>query len=142
MHSEDCALCKVGMHQTQPEPCTRCNICTPCIRVQCKTANCRHKLIQKIFNGVNLFLFPFPSCVWVLDAHTKGNQMKKNEVREQVANYLSAYPDVTYATVSAMLCCSIATVGKIAREYGITRQRKALNLADVSVLNVHVEERD
>lgn len=50
--------------------------------------------------------------------------MTRKEARERIADYLKANPHMTYREVSAKLNCGLSTIGKIAREFGITRYNK------------------
>jgi DNA invertase Pin-like site-specific DNA recombinase len=60
--------------------------------------------------------------------------MTRKKVRQTIAEYLGAHPELTYKQVAEKLNCGLSTVGNIAREFGIARQRKALSDADLSSL--------
>ena len=54
--------------------------------------------------------------------------------RSRIAEYLNAHPEVSYKELAATLNCSMSTIATIAREHHVVRQRKALNLDDLTVL--------
>ena len=58
----------------------------------------------------------------------------RKEARAKIAEFLKAHPEVSYRELAAGLGCALSTVATIAREYKIVRQRKALNLDDLSKL--------
>jgi DNA-binding MurR/RpiR family transcriptional regulator len=58
----------------------------------------------------------------------------RTEARTKIAEYLKAHPEVSYKELAAKLGCAASTIATIAHKAGIVRQRKALNLADVSKL--------
>ena len=58
--------------------------------------------------------------------------MTRKEARQRVAEYMKANPGLTYKQVSEILSCGLSTVGAIAKEFGIRRQRKALSEADLA----------
>jgi DNA invertase Pin-like site-specific DNA recombinase len=60
--------------------------------------------------------------------------MTRRKVRQTIAEYLKSHQELTYKQVAAKLNCGLSTVGNIAREFGITRQRKALSDADLTSL--------
>ncbi len=60
--------------------------------------------------------------------------MTRREVRQKIAQYLKTHPELTYKQLAEKLNCGLSTVGNIAREFGIERQRKALTDADLSSL--------
>jgi predicted XRE-type DNA-binding protein len=60
--------------------------------------------------------------------------MTRKEVRQKIAEYLKANPELTYKQASEALHCGQSTVSTIAREYGITRLRKPLSESDLNNL--------
>jgi hypothetical protein len=62
-----------------------------------------------------------------------------SEVRQKIAEYLKANPELTYKAVAEKLHCAPTTISSIAREFGVTRQRKALSEADLIALGLHTD---
>jgi hypothetical protein len=60
--------------------------------------------------------------------------MSHKEVRAAIAEYLRNHPELSYKQLALKLNCATSTVATIAREHGITRQRKALSDADLKGL--------
>jgi hypothetical protein len=58
--------------------------------------------------------------------------MDRQEVRCTIAEYIKAHPELTYAQIGAKLNCSTSTIGTIAREFKIIRQRRALTEVDLA----------
>lgn len=60
--------------------------------------------------------------------------MSHKEARAAIAEYLKNHPELSYKEVALKLNCATSTVGTIACQHGITRQRKALSDADLKGL--------
>jgi uncharacterized protein YerC len=64
--------------------------------------------------------------------------MTRKEVRKKVAEYIALHPELTYRRISEKLDCSLCTIGRIAREFSISRhQHKPISEADLSKLEVN-----
>jgi hypothetical protein len=60
--------------------------------------------------------------------------MSHKKVRAAIAEYLKNHPELSYKEVALKLNCATSTVATIARQHGITRQRRALSDADLKGL--------
>jgi len=56
------------------------------------------------------------------------------EVRNKVAAYIAAHPELSYKTISEKLDCSESTIATIARAAGINRRPRVMANLDLSVL--------
>jgi DNA-binding MurR/RpiR family transcriptional regulator len=64
--------------------------------------------------------------------------MTNREARQQVAEYIHTHPQMTYRQISEKLDCGLSTIGRIAREFNISRQKnKPITEADLSKLEVN-----
>ena len=60
--------------------------------------------------------------------------MTRREARKSLAEYLKENPTISYKDVAEKLNCSLSTVGGVAREFGVRRQRKPLDADCLSKL--------
>jgi hypothetical protein len=60
--------------------------------------------------------------------------MTRKQVRQGIAVYIKAHPELTYRELAETLNCGLSAIAAIAHEFGITRQRKPLSEADLRKL--------
>ena len=60
--------------------------------------------------------------------------MTRKEARQLLAEYLKQHPEPSYRDVAEKLNCGLSTVGGVAREFGVRRQRKAFGADYLSKL--------
>ena len=60
--------------------------------------------------------------------------MTRKEARQLLAEYLKQHPELSYRDVAEKLNCGLSTVGGVAREFGVRRQRKAFDADYLSKL--------
>jgi uncharacterized protein YerC len=61
--------------------------------------------------------------------------MTSKEARQKVAGFIKNNPHLTYKQISEKLDCGLSTIGRVAREFQISRQKhKPLCEADLSKL--------
>lgn len=62
--------------------------------------------------------------------------MTRQEVRKVIAEFIHSHPTLTYREIAETLHCGQSTIGGIARQFGIRRQRAPLNADDLSKLEL------
>ena len=60
--------------------------------------------------------------------------MANREAQQAIAAYVATHPTFTLRQIAEKLDCHTSTVSRIARRYGVARQRTELNMHDVAKL--------
>jgi DNA invertase Pin-like site-specific DNA recombinase len=60
--------------------------------------------------------------------------MTRKEARQLLAEYLKQHPELSYREIAETLNCGLSTVAGVAREFGVSRQRKAFGADYLSKL--------